>query len=207
MKIIDHPYTNTDAEYNRINALLREIETYPEIDNNWDPARMDWWRYAVHAEKGVDFFQTNAHYWSTDTGQVVGLFITENGKSDFFIVLHPDHLALFSDVLNWGLDVWAQGKPKISTDVYTFGQWKIEQFLAAGFHEDGHVENVRVYPLAAFDFSYDLKTGFELLTFQTMETMRVRSGWLRMPLITHLLPKPACIHFRAPRTISQIWTW
>jgi hypothetical protein len=29
--------------------------------------------------------------------------------------------------------------------------------ITAGFYEDGHVENVRIYPLGQYDFSYDLK--------------------------------------------------
>ena len=59
---------------------------------------MDYWRYNVHAEKGVDFFQANAHYWKTETDQVVGLFISEYGKDDFFIVVHPNFWALFSEI-------------------------------------------------------------------------------------------------------------
>jgi ribosomal protein S18 acetylase RimI-like enzyme len=165
MKITDYSFTNNDVEYNLIKELLLEVETYPELDNNWEPGRMDGWRYSYHAEKGVDFFEANAHYWQTETGQVVGLFISEYGKDDFFIVVHPRFWALFSDILNWGVEFWARGKSKISTDVYTFGQQKIERLIAAGFYEDGHVENVRTYPLAHYDFSYDLKPGFKLLTF------------------------------------------
>jgi hypothetical protein len=127
MKITDYSFTNNDAEYNLIKELLLEVETYPELDNNWEPGRMDGWRYSYHAEKGVDFFQANAHYWQTETGQVVGLFISEYGKDDFFIVVHPRFWALFSDILNWGVEFWARGKTKISTDVYTFGQQKIER--------------------------------------------------------------------------------
>jgi len=165
MKITDYSFTNNDREYNLIKELLLEIENHPEMDNNWEPGRMDWWRYNSHAGKDVDFFQANAHYWKTETDKVVGLFITEYGKDDFFIVSHPNHWALFSEILNWGLDVWAQGKTKISTDVYTFGQQKIEQLIAAGFYEDGHVENVRIYPLENYDFSYDLKPGFKIMSF------------------------------------------
>jgi ribosomal protein S18 acetylase RimI-like enzyme len=165
MKITDYSFTNNDTEYNLIKELLLEIETYPDIDNNWDPGRMDYWRYNVHAENGVDFFRANARYWKTETDQVVGLFISECGKDDFFIVVHPSFWALFSEVLNWGLEFWARGKTKISTDVYTFGQQKIKQLIAAGFYEDGHVENVRTYPLGQYDFSYDLKPGFKLLSF------------------------------------------
>ena len=165
MTIADFSFTNNDPEYDLIKKLLLEIETYPEIDNNWDPSRMDYWRYNYHAEKGSDFFQANAHYWKTATDKVVALFISEYGSNDFFIVVHPSYWNLFSEVLGWGLKVWARGKTKISTDVYTFGQQKIEQLMAAGFYEDGHVENVRTYSLAQYDFSYDLKPGFKLMSF------------------------------------------
>ncbi len=165
MNITDYSFTNNDSEYKLIKELLLEIETHPEIDNNWEPGRMDWWRYNYHAEKGVDFFQANAHYWKSERDQVVGLFISEYGRDDFFIVVHPSYWTLFPEILTWGLEVWARGKSKISTDVYTFGQRKIEQLLAAGFYEDGHVENVRLYPLEGYDFSYDLKSGFKLMCF------------------------------------------
>jgi ribosomal protein S18 acetylase RimI-like enzyme len=165
MKITGCSFTNSDTEYNLIKDLLLDVETYPDIDNNWDPGRMDWWRYNVHAEKGVDFFQTNAHYWKTETDQVVGLFISEYGKDDFFIVVHPSFLALFSEVLNWGLEFWAGGMTKISTSVYTYDQQKVEQLMAAGFYEDGHESNVRTYTLQQYDFSYDLKPDFKLLSF------------------------------------------
>ena len=67
--------------------------------------------------------------------------------------------------MNWGLQFWASEKSKISTDVYTYGQQKIEQLLAAGFYDEGHVENVRFYPLGHYDFSYDLKPGFKVMSF------------------------------------------
>ncbi len=37
--------------------------------------------------------------------------------------------------------------------------------IAAGFYEDGHVENVRTYNLERYDFSYDLKPGFKIMNF------------------------------------------
>ncbi|MEM7125536.1 MAG: GNAT family N-acetyltransferase [Chloroflexota bacterium] len=175
MKITDHSFTNDDAEYNLIKELLLEIEGRPEVDNNWDPGRMDYWRYNVQSQKAVDFFKANARYWKVESdqtepdennaGQVVGLFITEYGKDDFFIVVHPSYWELFSEILNWGRTVWARGKTKITTDVYTFGQQKIDRLTAAGFYEDGHVENVRMYPLANYDFGYALESGFKLMSF------------------------------------------
>lgn len=126
---------------------------------------MDWWRYNAQAEKEVDFFEANAHYWKTETDQVVALFISEYGRDDFFIRVHPDFLGLFSEVLKWGLEVWAGEKTQISTDVCTFGQQKIEQLMAADFYEDGHQENARIYNLEQYDFSYDLKPNFKMLSF------------------------------------------
>ncbi|MFO7540051.1 MAG: GNAT family N-acetyltransferase [Chloroflexota bacterium] len=81
MKITDCSFTNNDTEYTLIKELLLEVESYPDIDNNWEPGRMDWWRYNYHAEKGVDFFQANAHYWKTETDQIVGLFILRSLQS------------------------------------------------------------------------------------------------------------------------------
>ncbi|MFC1975592.1 GNAT family N-acetyltransferase [Chloroflexota bacterium] len=165
MKITDCSFTNSDTEYNLIKEFLLEVEPYPDFDDNWNPGRMDWWRYNVHSEKGVDFFQANAHYWKTETGQVVGLFISEYGGDDFFILVHPSFLALFSEVLKWGFEFWARGKTKISTSVFTYDQKKVEQLTAASFYEDGHESNVRTYTLRQYDFSYDLQQGFELLSF------------------------------------------
>ena len=165
MKVSDHSFTNSDGEHDSIKDFLLKVETYPDFDNNWDPGRMDWWRYSVHPEKEVDFFKANAHYWKTETGQVVGLFISEYGRNDFFVVAHPDFPGLFSKVLNWGLEVWSQGKKKITTPIFSFDQQKVEQLIAAGFYEDGQESNVRTFSLEQYDFSYTLKPGFKLLTF------------------------------------------
>ena len=165
MQITDCSFTNGDAEYARIKELLLEIETHPDVDNNWDPARLDWWRYGIHAENGAEFFRENAHYWQTATDRVVGLFVSEYGRDDFFIVVHPAFFSLVPEILQWGVETWAPGKPKISTSVYTYGRQKIEQLLAAGFYEDGHEANVRTYLLQGYDFSYDLPPDLTLLTF------------------------------------------
>ena len=165
MEISDRLFNNEDDEYNRIKDLLLEIETCPDVDNNWDPGRMDWWRYNIHIEKEPEFFSANAHYWETETGRVVGLFISEYGEDDFFIVMHPDFFSLFSDMLQWGLKNWAPGKTKISTSVFSYSRLKIEKLLAAGFYDDGHNENLRTYTLLHYDFSYDLKPGFRLMSF------------------------------------------
>ena len=165
MEIIDKPFTNGDAEYRLIKALLLEIENHPAMDNRWEPGSMDWWRYNYHAEKSVDFFQKNAHYWQTEAKQVVGLFISEYGQDDFFIVVHPQFLALLAKILDWGLRVWARDKRQVHTAVYTHDSQKIDRLLDAGFFEEGHEANVRSYTLRPYDFAYTLKPAFQLLTF------------------------------------------
>jgi ribosomal protein S18 acetylase RimI-like enzyme len=165
VRVVDHSFTNRDAEYDLIKEFLLQIQTYPDLDDNWDPGRMDWWRYNVHADKDVDFFRANAHYWKTEANQVVGLFISEYGEGDFFLLVHPQYATLFSTVLNWGLQLWARGKPRISTSVVTDDQRKVAQLIAAGFYENGHESNIRTYALRGYDVSYTLKPGFRLLTF------------------------------------------
>ena len=166
MTITDRSFTNSDREYHLIKGLLSEVEAYADVDNNWDTGRMDWWRYNVHAEKAVDFFRENAHYWITDTDRVGGLFISEYGGDDFFFVVHPGFSALAPEVLKWGQGIWGQGKTKISTSVFIHDRQKVEQLMAAGFREDGHESNVRMYSLRRYDFSYDLMPGCRMLTFQ-----------------------------------------
>ncbi len=163
MTITNHAFTNTDAEYDRIKALLGVIEARPDIDNNWEPGRMDFWRYNYHVAKDVTWFQDNCHYWQTASGQVVGLFVSEYGGTDFFAVVHPDHWDLLPEILHWAADEWGKDKVLISTDVYTFGQHKIAALLAAGYKADRHIENVRVYDLRAYDFAYTLKPDFTML--------------------------------------------
>ena len=174
MKISDYAFTNDDAEYALIKALLLTVENHPEMDNCWEPGRMDIWRYNVHAEKSADFFKANVRYWKTETNQVVGLFITEYGGNNFFIVVHPDYQTLLPTILKWGLDVWAQGKSKISTEIYSFAQQKIAQFSAVGFYEDGHRENVRTYIMAGYDFVYDLKPDFKMMSFSACGNLESR---------------------------------
>ena len=164
MTITDHAFTNDDAEFNLIKALLLEVENHPDMDNCWEPGRMDIWRYNLHAEKGADFFETNARYWKNEANQVVGLFITEYGGDDFFIVVHPNYRTLLPTILQWSVDIWGQGKSKISTEIYSFAQQKIGQFEAAGFYEDGQRENVRTYLMADYDFAYQLKPGFKMMS-------------------------------------------
>ena len=207
MKISDHAFTNSDADYNLVKALLLEIDTYPDADNNWDSGRMDWWRYNYHAEKGVDFFFVNAHYWKTETDQVIGLFISEYGKNDFFIVVHPDFQMIFSDILHWGLEFWARGKRKISTAVYTYDQQKIAQFMDAGFYEDGHEANVRTYNLQQYDFSYALDPAFKLLTFAEYGNYESRVKLVHNALITPITLRFVSVHCKARRAIGQNWIW
>ncbi len=165
MNITDHAFENSDAQYEQIKQLLLEIETHPEIDNNWDPGRMDWWRYNYHADKPVDFFRSNARFWRTATDRVVGLFISEYGRDDFFLVTHPDADQCFGEILNWVTMDWARDRERISTSVFTYGKQKIERLLAAGFYEDGHEENVRTYAMDQYDFNYRLPRGYELRSF------------------------------------------
>jgi len=126
MKITDRSFTNSDREYHLVRAFLSEVAARPDLDDNWDAGRMDWWRYNLHAERPVDFFRANAHYWITDTDRVVALFISEYGGDDFFTVVHPTFSALFPEVLNWGLRIWGQGKTKISTSVVTSDRGEVE---------------------------------------------------------------------------------
>jgi ribosomal protein S18 acetylase RimI-like enzyme len=160
----ENNYSNSDKEFMAIKDFLTQLENYPLHDNNWDPSRFDWWRYSYHHDKGLDFFEKNAHYWTKDE-VIIALAISEYGKEDIFIIVHPDHQSLYDDVLAWCINDFGHNKALIKSSIFMTDSHKIERLESKGFIKDRHENNVRTYDLMRFNCSYKLPEGFELQTF------------------------------------------
>lgn len=165
MKFIDYPYKNTDLEFERIKKFLTELQYFENHDNNWDPSRFDWWRYSYHHDKEEEFFVGNAHHWTLETGEIVGLAISEYGKNDIFIIVHPDYQLLYDPVIDWCKNVFGEGKEEIVTTIFLNDTRKIEKLEQAGFIKTRHDNNVRTYDLNDYDFEYNLPDGFRIENF------------------------------------------
>jgi ribosomal protein S18 acetylase RimI-like enzyme len=165
MNYLDCDYKNTDTEIKLIKAFLTDLQSYENHDNNWDPSRLDWWRYSYHHDKDETFFIDNAHYWTLLSGEIVGLAISEYGKNDIFIIVHPDYQSLYDLVINWSKNVFGSNKTEISSTIFLNDPRKVEKLEAAGFIKTRHDNNVRSYELTEYNFEYNLPSGFRIVPF------------------------------------------
>ena len=165
MDYLDFEYKNKDTEFKQIKAFLTDLQYFDGHDDNWDPSRFDWWRYSYHHDKDEAFFIKNAHYWTLTTGEIVGLAISEYGKNDVFIIVHPNHQSLYELVITWCKNVFGHNKTEISTTIFLNDPRKIETLEAAGFAKTRHDNNVRTYNLVDYDFEYSLPSGFAIVPF------------------------------------------
>ncbi len=165
MKLQHHPYANSDKEFYNIVKFLTYVQSIPGYDNNWDVSRINWWRYSYHAQKDREWFNQNAHYWENDKGEVVGLFISEYGRNDFFALADPAYPNLLEIIITWGETVWSKQKKEISTYIFDFDTAKTQIFQKHGYICVRQENNVRYYDMTTYDFDYTIRPGFKIITF------------------------------------------
>lgn len=182
----DSAYTNTDREYREICEFLNQLA---ELDPcaHWESGRMNFWRHNTHARKKQDdpFFPENAHVWRSPDGDVVGLCISEYGRSDMFIEALPEYREIFTEMLRWVTREWASTRDMVEVDLFSEDAWKINRLEADGFVFLRHFENKRYYDLEKVDVEYELEEGF---TIRTLSSARDRAG--RVALVRSVFENP-----------------
>ena len=158
-------YRNTDEDFSEVKDFLIALETLENHDNNWDASRFDWWRYSYHYDKDQTFFSKNVQYWRDSDDKVVGLAISEYGRNDIFIVVHPQHKTLYDEIIDWCLNEFSKGKEEIYTTIFLIDSYKIQKLNESGFVKGRHDNNVRTYDLTNYECSYNLPDGYKLLSF------------------------------------------
>ena len=201
----DYIYNNTDEEYTRVKAFLTRVQVIPGYDNNWDVGRLNWWRYNIHSQKDTAFFQENAHYWADERGEVTGLFISEYGRNDFFALAAPEREGLLREILDWTQEVWGASRQEISTSVFDIDEGKISALLSAGYVKDCHESNVRYYDLTDYDFAYDLKEGYKIVSFQEFGDYEQRLNTVRNAFNVANYPKERLVALQSsPQYIPEL---
>lgn len=162
----DTDYSNTDEEYHEICDFLNALATKDPF-MHWESGRMNFWRYNVHANKDPHgrFFRENAHIWRAENHEIVGLFISEYGRNDFFIEVLPEYQGIYTDIFRWIDAHWATTRTEIEIDVFSDDTNKIDRLKARGFQFKCHFENKRIYDLEHLDLSYTLADGFIVRAF------------------------------------------
>ncbi len=149
MKVYHKPYSGYKKEYFEMRDLLVESYRISKKPLNWWIGRLDNWRFASFInklEENPKYFQENAHLWRNEKGELIGFFISEDGKSYFEIQVHPEYRFIEKEMLEWILENWAQTKEKIVTCIYSLNEDRIKLLTELGFENNG---------LEAIDFRYD----------------------------------------------------
>lgn len=173
-------YHNTDREYREICAFLDALTT---LDPHmlWESGRMSIWRHTLHAAKPQDdsFFRDNARVWRTETGEVVGLCISEYGRDDLFIEVHPDWHSIYPDILDWVESVWSAPRDEVHVHLFAGDARKISHLQARGFAFTAHTENKRTYDLESISLDYALEPGYEIQTLTEFGDLEARVALVR----------------------------
>lgn len=175
MNIHDQAYANSDIEYGEICEFLDALSAI-EPNMLWESGRMGFWRHSVHASKPQDdpFFRDNVHVWRTEEDEIVALCISEYGRNDLFIEVHPKHHDLYPAILDWVEDVWATNRENAEIEIFAEDSVKIAQFEARGFAFSSHFENTRSYDLNQLKLKVKLEEGFSIQTLAESGDMEGR---------------------------------
>lgn len=165
MNIKELSYSNTDEQYFNIIKFLKKLN---RIDQNllWDPGRMNFWRHSVHGRKlkNDSFFKENVKIWC-DKNEIVGLCISEYGKNDVFIEVHPNYKNTYNDIFRWIDNYWSLKKDVVEIDVFEDDVAKLELLEKYGYKFKCHFENLRYYLLDQINLEYKLEKGYKVQAF------------------------------------------
>jgi len=180
MNVRGKAYGNTDSEYREICEFLDRLSI---LDPHmlWESGRMSIWRHSLHAAKPVDdsFFRDNARVWRAKTNEVVGLCISEYGRDDLFIEVHPDWHSIYPDVLDWVESAWSADRDEVHVHLFDGDERKISHLQARGFVFTAHSENKRTYDLDTISLDYPLETGYAIQTLAEFGDLEARLALVR----------------------------
>ena len=165
MNFLQSPYNNTEEEYNEIISFLTQIGKLNQY-LFWDPGRMNFWRCSVHGRKAQNdpFFIENVRVWKYNN-KIIGLFISEYGKNDAFIEVHPNFKMVYSEIFKWINNHWSANRDKVEMDVISGNEDKIRILENNGYIFNCHNGNLYYYHLDNINLDYNLEKGFNIIAF------------------------------------------
>jgi len=149
MKTYHKLYSGYKKEYFEMRNLLSESCKVSDKPLNWWVGRLDDWRFASYTAKIKDnprYYQENSHLWRNENDELIGFFISEDGKNYFEIQVHPEYRYIEKEMLKWIFGNWAQTRDKIVTCIYGWNEDRAKLLTDCGFESKG---------LEAVDFRYD----------------------------------------------------
>lgn len=146
------------------------IESYGKYDKplNWLIGRLDNWRFAaftVQIREDPRFYQKNAHLWRRDDNDLIGFFISENGKEYFEIQVHPDYRSIEKEMLQWVASEWSKDKKQIITNIYACDTRRVKLLEECKFNSQGVVGIDYRYDTSKYVRNIDLGNDFRVEAF------------------------------------------
>lgn len=101
MQTRSRPFSVQD-DFGRVRRFL--TETVADRDSpNWGPDRWDLLRFSRHADEeasGIQGWERHVRLWETTEAELVGA-VTPEGRSTFFLQIHPIHRHLELEMIRW----------------------------------------------------------------------------------------------------------
>lgn len=162
MRVISEKYTDTLEAYNEVHAFLRKMVLLTGKLQTWEFIRLEFWK-RHEAVKSTDpyFMENQARLWKHVSGELAGLFISENGGEFFSLIVHPDYPYIAKEMVSWVKNVWGKENKKLNTDCYEHSL-EVQALLNAGFIRNSHIGNTRRYDLLNTEYTIALEEGFSI---------------------------------------------
>ncbi len=168
MKVRHTHYSGYEKDFLDMRNLL--IESYKKYEKplNWWIGRLDNWRFAAFTVKirnEPNFYQENAHLWRKDNNNLIGFFISENGKEYFELQIHPEYRFIEEEMLEWVIDNWSRKKNQIVTNIYAHDTSRNKLLVKYKFECQGVVGVDYRYHTKNYIKNIDMENGFHIESF------------------------------------------
>ncbi|MAT45292.1 MAG: hypothetical protein CL609_23430 [Anaerolineaceae bacterium] len=155
MKIVHRPYRLEGDDFKNLCQLVVDDYRCHQENFTWLLGRIVDWKYGLWQEEKYfpNFFPQNAHLWENPFGGLIGFVISENGNSQFSVIVKPQYKAIIPEMVGWIVDHWLDREEKLET-ILTESDVELRQAVEKfGFENKGLAEVTYQYDLSTFDFS------------------------------------------------------
>jgi len=131
-------YSEEKGDFNSICDFFIVHNKYLSKFSAFSIQRFIDWKYGLYRNRTIvaNFWSRNAVLWFDGLDKLAGIFISENGGTDFNIITSPGHRMLFPGILKWVLNNRGQTGKEFFTEVTENQGYEIDCLLKNGFEMD-----------------------------------------------------------------------
>lgn len=146
MKYKGHPLQYSFEEHLKISNFISSVYKATDQLDDFPIARFEIWVYE-HFTENTNFYVDNCHIWRDDRGEIVGIFISEDGENGFHFINYPQNTEIFEIMLSYLFNVWAKNKKELWTDLSVYKEREHELYSKYGVFRTESYALTRYYDL------------------------------------------------------------